>query len=57
MRAADGELRFSGPDEAVAALTVALGRAGIGITALVPVRASLEELFFQLTEDDLERAA
>jgi ABC-2 type transport system ATP-binding protein len=57
LRVDDGQLRFAGGDEAVAALTIALGRAGIGITALVPVHASLEELFFQLTEDELEQAA
>ena len=50
VRVEDGELRFTGGDEAVAALTVALGRAGIGLTALVPERASLESLFLELTE-------
>ncbi len=57
VRAEDGQIRFSGADEAVAALSIALGRGGIGITALMPVHASLEELFFQLTEDELEQAA
>jgi ABC-2 type transport system ATP-binding protein len=57
VRAGEAELRLSGADQAVAALSVALGQAGIGIMALVPVHASLEELFFQLTEDELERAA
>jgi ABC-2 type transport system ATP-binding protein len=38
-------------DEATAAeITVALGSAGIGITALVPRTATLEELFFRMTE-------
>ena len=32
------------------ALTIELGRAGVGIHALVPEGASLEELFFELTE-------
>jgi ABC-2 type transport system ATP-binding protein len=50
LAAGDGELRFSGDEAAVAALTVALGRAGIGVTALVPETASLEELFLGLTE-------
>ena len=48
----DGELRFSAGDNAVAMLTVALGRAGVGFTALVPRGASLEELFLDLTEDE-----
>ena len=34
----------------MAALTVALGLAGIGIPALVPRTATLEELFFRMTE-------
>jgi ABC-2 type transport system ATP-binding protein len=49
-RVEGGELRFTGADETVAALTVALGRAGVGLTALVPERASLESLFLELTE-------
>jgi ABC-2 type transport system ATP-binding protein len=49
VRSVDGELRFSGDEEAVAALTVALGRAGVGVTALVPETASLEELFLGMT--------
>ena len=47
-----GELRFQADEEAVAALSVALGQARIGVTALVPETASLEELFLGLTEDD-----
>jgi ABC-2 type transport system ATP-binding protein len=49
--AGDGIL-LAADEPAVAALTLALGRAGIGITALVPAAASLEELFFRLTEGD-----
>ena len=49
VRADDGELRFSGDEQAVAALSVALGKAGIGVTALVPEQASLEELFLGMT--------
>jgi ABC-2 type transport system ATP-binding protein len=49
-RAEDGGLRLTGAEDAVAALTVELGRAGIGVTALVPQTASLEELFFDMTE-------
>jgi ABC-2 type transport system ATP-binding protein len=41
---------FTGDDEAAAALSVSLGRSGVGIHALVPRTASLEELFFRLTE-------
>jgi ABC-2 type transport system ATP-binding protein len=46
---ADGELRFTADEGALPALTVTLGRAGIGITALVPETASLEELFLRMT--------
>ena len=47
---ADGpELRFQADEDAVAALTVTLGQARVGITALVPETASLEELFLGLT--------
>jgi ABC-2 type transport system ATP-binding protein len=48
----DGELRFTAGEDAVAMLTVALGRAGVGFTALVPTTASLEELFLDLTEGE-----
>jgi ABC-2 type transport system ATP-binding protein len=47
-----GELALTGSEDAVAALTVALGEAGVGIRALMPRTASLEELFFALTEED-----
>ena len=47
-----GELRFQADEDAVAALSVALGQARIGVTALVPETASLEELFLGLTEDE-----
>ena len=33
-----------------AELSVALGLAGVGITALIPRTATLEELFFSMTE-------
>jgi len=39
-------------DRAVAELSIALVEAGVGIVALVPASASLEELFFRLTEGD-----
>jgi ABC-2 type transport system ATP-binding protein len=48
----DGALRFSADEDAVARLSIALGEAGVGIVALVPEAASLEELFLGLTEGD-----
>jgi ABC-2 type transport system ATP-binding protein len=48
----DGSLRFQADEEAVAALSIALGQAGIGVTALVPEAASLEELFLGMTEGE-----
>jgi ABC-2 type transport system ATP-binding protein len=48
----DGELRFQAEPAAVEAATVALGQAGIGISSLVPHTATLEELFFELVEDE-----
>ena len=48
----DGSLRFAGDESAVSALSVALGEAGVGITALVPEKATLEELFLDLTEGE-----
>jgi ABC-2 type transport system ATP-binding protein len=46
----EGELHFSATEQAVIELSLALGEAGIGIAALVPETVSLEEFFFQLTE-------
>jgi len=60
VRADGDDLRFSADEETVAALSVALGQARIGITALVPETASLEELFLGLTggeSSDHDRAA
>jgi ABC-2 type transport system ATP-binding protein len=48
--AAERGLTFSGEERAVAALSLELAQAGIGLQALVPRTASLEELFFRLTE-------
>jgi ABC-2 type transport system ATP-binding protein len=48
----DAELRFAASEEAVAALTIALGQAGIGITALNTQAATLEDMFLELTEPD-----
>jgi ABC-2 type transport system ATP-binding protein len=52
-----GELRLQADAEALEAATVALGRAGIGISALVPHMATLEELFLELTEPGGAEAA
>ena len=52
VRFGDDGLTLSADDEAVTALSVALGEAGIGIAALVPRNATLEELFFRMTEGD-----
>jgi len=49
---AEGALTFGADEETVARLTVALGRAGIGITRLGTHAATLEELFLELTEPD-----
>ena len=39
-------------DEAAIALSLALGEAGVAIAALVPRTATLEELFFRMTEGE-----
>ncbi len=46
-----GGLAFEADERAVGELSVALGRAGIGILALTPELATLEDLFFRLTEE------
>jgi ABC-2 type transport system ATP-binding protein len=43
-------LEFAGDERAVAALTLELAQADIGLLALVPHTATLEELFFRMTE-------
>jgi len=45
-----GGLSFDGDERAAAELSMALGLEGIGITALVPRTATLEELFLTMTE-------
>ena len=45
----EGQLRFTADEEAVGRAAIALGQARIGITALIPETASLEELFLGLT--------
>src|SRR3954468_19236868 len=50
-RLVEGEIAFGGDESAVAELSVALVEAGALIKALVPRTASLEDLFFDLTEE------
>jgi ABC-2 type transport system ATP-binding protein len=49
-----GEIVFAADEDGVAALTVELGRAGIGVLSLVREQASLEQLFLDLTESPRE---
>jgi ABC-2 type transport system ATP-binding protein len=46
----EGGLAFQADERAVGEASLALGRAGIGILALTPELATLEDLFFRLTE-------
>ena len=48
----DGELHFTAAEEVVAALTIALGQARVGITGLRAEAATLEDMFLELTEQD-----
>ncbi|UTI66277.1 ABC transporter ATP-binding protein [Paraconexibacter antarcticus] len=48
---APGALRFEGEEAAVGELSIALVEAGLGLLELTPVRATLEDVFFTLTED------
>ena len=50
MRLDGDEVVFAADEEAVLALSRALVEAGLGIAALVPETATLERLFFELTE-------
>jgi ABC-2 type transport system ATP-binding protein len=45
-------LNFQADEHHVGSLSLALGQAGIGILALTPELATLEDLFFRLTEGD-----
>ena len=46
-------MTFTAADEgSVAALSVALAESGAPVLELTPRQATLEDLFFQLTEDD-----
>jgi ABC-2 type transport system ATP-binding protein len=49
---AGDELRFQADEATLEAMTITLGRAGIGITALIPQTATLEELFLTMTGGD-----
>jgi ABC-2 type transport system ATP-binding protein len=51
------ELAFAADETTVVAVSRALVEAGLGIAALIPEAASLEALFFELTEDRAEAAA
>ncbi len=48
---APGALRFEGEEDAVGALSLALAHSGVGVLELTAVRATLEDVFFSLTED------
>jgi ABC-2 type transport system ATP-binding protein len=52
VRSADGELHFSADEPTVAKLSIALVESGAAILALTPELATLEQLFFRLTEGD-----
>jgi ABC-2 type transport system ATP-binding protein len=54
-RIEDGEVRFAGDEDAVAELSLALIEAGALIRSLAPQTATLEDLFFKLTEGEAER--
>ena len=45
----NGEICFAADEDAVGALSLALGQARVAVTALIPETASLEELFLRLT--------
>jgi ABC-2 type transport system ATP-binding protein len=46
------EISFSASEEAIAALSISLGRSGVGIRSLEREGATLEQLFFRLTEGE-----
>ncbi len=50
IEATEEGLTFSAGEDAVAALSITLGRAGVGIRSLHAQTATLEELFFRMTE-------
>ncbi|HUA11210.1 MAG TPA: ABC transporter ATP-binding protein [Solirubrobacteraceae bacterium] len=52
VRASDGGIALSGQEQAIARLSVALGRSGVAILELTPELATLEQLFFRLTGEE-----
>jgi ABC-2 type transport system ATP-binding protein len=50
--AAEHGIGFQAEEQHVAELSLALGRAGVGIISLTPELATLEDLFFRLTEEE-----
>ena len=52
VRAVDGEVRFTAEEPVVGELSVALVESGAAILSLSPEHATLEELFFRITEGD-----
>ncbi len=57
VHADEHDLAFQADEHAVGAMSVSLGRAGIGILSLTPELATLEDLFFRLTEQHDGRQA
>jgi ABC-2 type transport system ATP-binding protein len=57
VRFADGGLALQAGEESATALSIALGEVGIGIAALIPRTATLEELFFRMTEGERDQPA
>jgi ABC-2 type transport system ATP-binding protein len=57
VRSDEHGLGFQAQENDVAGLSISLARAGIGILALTPELATLEDLFFRLTESDGAGAA
>ncbi|HWX51909.1 MAG TPA: ABC transporter ATP-binding protein [Solirubrobacteraceae bacterium] len=57
IRPGEDAIEFQADEQHVGELTLALGRNGIGILALAPELATLEDLFFRLTESAGDRDA
>jgi ABC-2 type transport system ATP-binding protein len=51
VESADGELRFRGDQSVAEAVSIALGKGGVGISVLMPHTVTLEELFLDMTEE------
>jgi ABC-2 type transport system ATP-binding protein len=52
VRRGDGDIRLRAEEPAVAELSIALAEAGVGLKLLATEQATLEDLFFRLTEGD-----